>query len=442
MSEAAPRAPDRAAIAEPAAVADAPVGAPVGRSPRASVMALQRQIGNAAVARILARDPQADGSQAPPGTPATTPKPPPRVDYVFLMGDPTADIFFANAQKYFQGQGTIVQTDSLTGIMAEIGRSKNPIGKLIIVSHAHESGSLQFKIDANDPDNRLDYDELKKANADGTLPTVDATKVDKDTQVIIRGCNIGRSKRMLNELDKAFGGATKVNAPTHEQEYGPDPSGAMSEKMSGYFVEEPGIPKTARSDTALQALFAAKYPFVKAKDWPALLKKKTVIADRQGPWEKTSLMPDDKAAAALAAFKDQLDAAHPPADGWAHKYKGRAASGADFDYTFESSRLVDGSPEKVELTITAPGATQAELEAPGRAEMARPEAYQFMPMKTTPGAAPGEKVFSVTAERSEWIVKHTTIKDAGKEINPPTSDTKWWGESDYAPPAPAPAPTP
>jgi hypothetical protein len=174
------------------------------------------------------------------------------VDLVFLMGDESSDVFFANARTFFQAQGTIVVAESLAAIMAEIGKSKNPIGKLIIVSHAHESGSLQFKIDANDPNNLLDFDELKKANADGTVASVDATKVDKDTQIIIRGCNIGRSKLMLNELDKAYGGAAKVSAPTHEHGYRPYASGAITEKMSGYFVEEKGIPKphgpTARCD--------------------------------------------------------------------------------------------------------------------------------------------------------------------------------------------------
>lgn len=410
--------------------------APVSRSPVGYMLGLQRGVGNAAVARMLAREPDGGAPPAPAGggagsAPAAPPLP--RVDFVFLMGDASSDVFFANARTFFQGQGTIVVADSLAAIMAEIGTSKNPIGKLIIVSHAHESGSLQFKIDANDPNNLLDFDELKKANADGTAPSVDATKVDKDTQIIIRGCNIGRSKLMLNELDKAFGGATKVSAPTHEQGYGPDASGAITEKMSGYFVEEKGIPKAPRADRALRALFAAKYPFVPKKDWAGLLKQKKTIADRQGPWNLTSIIPPDKAADALAAFRTQLDTAHPPADGWSVAYKGRAVAGQQTTYKFQASRLKDGTPEKDDVEIIATTPTQTELEQMATADLARPDAYSFTPLKTEAGAAPGEKVFSIQAERSEWIVKHVPIRDAGKEVDPPTTDTKWWGESDFAP---------
>jgi hypothetical protein len=410
--------------------------APATRSRAAYMLGLQRGVGNAAVARLLARE--ADGG-APPapagGASGSAPPAPalPRVDLVFLMGDATSDVFFANARTYFQGQGTIVVADSLAAIMAEIGKSKNPIGKLIIVSHAHESGSLQFKIDANDPNNLLDFDELKKANADGTVAPVDATKVDKDTQIIIRGCNIGRSKLMLNELDKAFGGAAKVSAPTHEQGYGPDASGAITEKMSGYFVEEKGIPKAPRTDAALRPLFEAKYPFVPKKDWAGLLKQKKTVADRQGPWNLTSILPADKAADALAAFRLQLDTGHPPADGWSVSYKGRAVAGQQTTYKFQASRLKDGTPEKDDVEIIATTPTQTELEQMATADLARPDAFSFTTMKSAPGAAPGEKVFSIQAERSEWIVKHVPIKDAGKEVDPPTTDTKWWGESDFAP---------
>ncbi|MGH2941890.1 MAG: hypothetical protein ACRDLN_03810, partial [Solirubrobacteraceae bacterium] len=389
---------------------------------------------NAAVARMLAREPDGGAPAAPAGgSPAPAP-PLPRVDFVFLMGDESSDVFFANARTFFQGQGTIVVADSLSAIMAEIGRSKNPIGKLTIVSHAHESGSLQFKIDANDPNNRLDFDELKKANADGTLPSADAKKVDKDTQIVIRGCNIGRSKLMLDQLDKAFGGASKVSAPTHEQGYGPDASGAITEKMAGFFVEQKGIPKTEPSNAALQPRFAAKYPFVPKKDWAGLLKQKTTISDRQGPWEQTRVLPADVEADVLAAFGPQLDQARPASEGWSVKYKGRTVAGRVTTYKFESSRIgPDGSPEKAPDTIPITTPTQAELEQMAKADLARPDAYSFTAMKSAPGAGAGETVFSIEAERSEWIVKHVPIKDGGKEVDPPPTDTKWWGESDFAP---------
>ena len=67
-----------------------------------------------------------------------------------------------------------------------------------------------------------------------------------------------------------------------------------------------------------------------------------------------------------------------------------------------------------------------------KADLARPDAYSFTPMKAVPGAA-GETTFSIEAERSEWVVKHLPIEDAGKEVNPAPGDAKWWGESSHTP---------
>ncbi len=417
------------------------LGAPTAH---ARVLALQRTAGNQAVTRWLAREGTATAPAGSGAAPAAAPPALPRVDFVFLMGDETSDVFYKNAHTFFKGafpKATIViDVRSLSGIMKTIGAQANPIGKLVIVSHAHESGSLQFKIDENDPDNRLDFSELKKANADSTLPTVDAKKVDASTEIIIRGCNIGRSKRMLNELDTAFGGAAKVSAPTHEQGYGPDTSAGaggatapFTEKMSGYFVEEPGVPKTPRSDAALQPLFEAQYPFVEKKEWPKLLKQKKTISDRH-PYELEATLPAD--AGALAAFKPTLDKLFPPGEGWTAKFKGHTKSGNKHTYNFQMDRINNGTPEKVDQPIDQDEPTQAELEAMAQADLSRPEAYSFTKISSkAAGTGAGVKVFSIHAERSEWIVKHVPIKDKGKEIDPaPGSDKKWWGESDATPP--------
>lgn len=74
-----------------------------------------------------------------------------------------------------------------------------------------------FKLDASDPDNRLDFAELKQDNEAGSMPAVDQKIVDEQTSIAIRSCNIGRSPLIDNQLDKAFGGKAKVTAPTREQ---------------------------------------------------------------------------------------------------------------------------------------------------------------------------------------------------------------------------------
>jgi hypothetical protein len=262
---------------------------------------------------------------------------------------------------------------------------------------------------------------------------VDATKVDKDTQIIIRGCNIGRAKLMLNELDKAFGGAAKVSAPTHEQGYGPRRERDDHGEDVGLLRGGEGDPEGATDRRRAAAAVRDQVPVRPEEGLGGSAEAEEDDRRSPGPWSLTSILPADKAADALAAFRLQLDPGHPPANGWSVSYKGRAVAGQQTTYKFQASRLKDGTPEKDDVEIIATTPTQTELEQMATADLARPDAFSFTPMKSAPGTAPGEKVFSIQAERSEWIVKHVPIKDAGKEVDAPTTDTKWWGESDFAP---------
>ena len=301
--------------AAPAAPVAVPVTAPpVAASQVATVQALQRSAGNQAVARwMLAREGTA--TAPPPGTPPTPAKAVPREDHVFLMGDAKSDAFYVEARGYYAQKfpkAAIHEVLALSEVLAQVKQSKAPIGHLIIVSHAHEDGTLMFKLDPNDADNRLDYNELKGANEKGNMPAVDQKIVDEQTKIEIRGCNIGRSPRMLNQLDQAFGGKAKVSAPKHEQHYSHDTSGTYHEDFSGYFVEYPG--KQAKGAAELQKAFAEKYSFVDPKQWPGLVKKATKFDDRQGPYFIDVAMPDDKSA--LTVFQAELDADKPASDGW------------------------------------------------------------------------------------------------------------------------------
>jgi hypothetical protein len=349
------------------------------------------------------------------------------------MGDPSADAFYREARGYYKQKhpkATISEVTSLAEVLAGVKAAKAPIGHLVIVSHAHEDGTLMFKLDANDPDNRLEYGELKKAQEDGKVATADQKIVDEQTSIEIRGCNIGRSPLMLNQIDKAFGGKAKVSAPTHEQHYSHDTSGTYTEDFSGYFIEEPGNQK--KSDKDLETLFAAKYPFVDAKEWPKLLKKKTVYNDRQGPYGQSVLMPEPKDA--LKAFEPTLDKAKPKADGWSYKLVKRTAKGAGFEYEFEASRLNNGAPEKVPLTVPADPPATADLEKDARADLSRPDAYDYKEVKTSYDSKTFEKTFDLFAQRTEWRIRHTVIKDASGPYKPPAGDKQYWGESSYTPP--------
>jgi hypothetical protein len=59
---------------------------PAARSAMAYVLGVQRGVGNAAVARMFARNGDADAPPAPAGSGAPA-APLPRVDFGFLMGD-------------------------------------------------------------------------------------------------------------------------------------------------------------------------------------------------------------------------------------------------------------------------------------------------------------------------------------------------------------------
>jgi hypothetical protein len=396
-----------------------------------AIQALQRTAGNQAVARwvaagaVLARD----GTPSPTATAA----PAAREDHVFLMGDPAADEFYREARGYYRqryAKATIHEVGSLAEVLAAVKGAKAPIGHLVIVSHAHEDGTLMFKLDANDPDNRLEYGELKEANA-ATKPDVDAKIVDEKTSIEIRGCNIGRSPLMLNQIDMAFGGKAKVTAPKHEQHYSHDQSGTYTEDFSGYFIEEPGIQKKSAAD--LQKLFAAKYPFVDAKDWPKLLASKTmkVFHDRQGPYGHDVLMPEP--GDAVRVFGPALDGQLPKADGWKYRLLKRTAKGDGFEYEFEASRLNNGSPEKQTATIPADPPATADLEKQARADLSRPDAYDYKTLKTSYDAKTGTKKFDLFAERTEWRIRHTVIKDASGPHRPAAGDKEYWGESTYTP---------
>jgi hypothetical protein len=154
-----------------------------------------------------------------------------RQDYVFIMGTDTAG-FYTLAESYFRAHypaATFVTdlrniSDLLTHIATQI---HSPIGNIYIVSHANEDGTLSFSLNASDTDEHLDVNELRTAlhptSGSSSLSQV-TTQVDAQTRIHIKGCDIGRTRQMVELFDEAFGGAGTVTAPTHEQGYGTDPT--------------------------------------------------------------------------------------------------------------------------------------------------------------------------------------------------------------------------
>ena len=251
--------------------------------------------------------------------------PPPRRDYVFIMGaDPkkTNNPFYALAKRYFKAHlpaATMVEDqrslDDLLGWLAV--NVTAPIGDLYIVSHGNEDGTLAFGLDAGDKDGHMTVRELRDAlhpasGGSGKLTSV-ASLVDAQTKIHIKGCDIGRTQEMVELLDEAFGGAGTVTAPTHEQDYSTDSTlgaaarTAAHDQRMGAFTRSlapvPDAPKPV--DRALKG--DDRKAAVKAFN-DATAARKKAQADRRTAIaaEERRIAPDLDRVAELATTVDSL----------------------------------------------------------------------------------------------------------------------------------------
>jgi hypothetical protein len=216
----------------------------------------QQAVGTVALQRQSAAAPATAGATQPAQAVAPSP-PPPREDYVFIMGQDipgSGNSFYQFAERFYRAQvpgATFVNhVTNLTDLLDYIARNaSSPIGNVYIVSHANEDGTLGFGLNSADPNGHLDLPELRDALHPGSgtsaLTQVSA-QIDGQTRIHIKGCDIGRTAGMVELIDEAFGGAGTVTAPTHEQIYGFDSSLADAER--------------ARTQTQMLATFTATLP--------------------------------------------------------------------------------------------------------------------------------------------------------------------------------------
>lgn len=378
-------------------------------------------------------------ARQPRKPPAPPPPPKARVSYVFLMGEMT-DPYYAAARAYFskavKGATVVQDKRTLADVIGHVNGAGKPVDTLFIVSHAGDSGFLQFSLDAGDlkRDNKpnLTYDELEDANARGLLPKANTKLIDDQTKIQIKGCDIGRSERTLDELDKAFGGRSSVTAPTHAQEFNPGgPGAAPSEHLNRMFVEWPGDVKKKPAEVA--TAFRAKYPMVPAARWKSLLP--LAVRDPKANelrFVHTQPRPigekDGKAALAY------LDAANkwPRSQGWTVSYAGRRT--ADDDYVYEvRARKGDDKWRTEYFRIPVPPTDQALIDKE-KARHGRPDGSLWRVKKSPPG---GDLTLEVVAERTEWFITGT-LEDAKGPIKPPPTDQDFYRTSTFAPAVPKP----
>jgi hypothetical protein len=251
--------------------------------------------------------------------------PAPRQDYVFLMGadkQGTSNPFYKTAADYFHAHlptATFVDDrrnlgDLLSWIAANV---KDPVGNLYIVSHGAEDGTLAFGLNPGDTDGHMTVMELRDAlhpsgGGSTSLQSV-AGVVDAQTQIHIKGCDIGRTKEMVELIDEAFGGKGTVIAPTHEQEYTTDATlgqtarrDAHDQQMGAFRAGLPALPpQPAAVDPTLKgdALKEAKKDH---DDAAAALKTAQQARDTAVAAEEKRIVPDLDAVEKKAATIDAL----------------------------------------------------------------------------------------------------------------------------------------
>jgi hypothetical protein len=425
-----------------------PEPVPESASAAQQILAYQRSAGNAAVSRWLAVARDTAPPVAPPNTAAPAAA---RVSYVFLMGDVKNDSFYLAAREYFSHmvKGATMVTDkrTLADVISHVNAAGKPVDTLYIVSHANESGNLGFSMDAadlgkdtssGDRKPRIEFKEVKEANDSGSLPTADTSLIDEKTKIEIKGCNIGRSQLMLDELDEAFGGKASVTAPTHTQEYrfygkkgGPI---TYEENLNELFIEEAGV--ADKNKATIAAEFKAKYPMVPEKSWKTLLPQVKKENRTRTLWTHTQVNPPDDDAKSVYA-RLGTSKKFPKSAGWVLTYHGRTQTGDKYHYEVEAERVLkDGSTEFQTLTISADvPPTETALIDQEKAKHGRPDAYKWRVKRTVDGT---QLKLEVIAEATEWVIEGT-IKDASGPYHPAQTDKDWYRTSTYAP---APPPTP
>ena len=415
----------------------------------AAILALQASAGNLAVQRLLAESAEGfkRGSsmvQRTPdaGAPAATPTaatgdagtPGKRQDFVFIMGKDnpkSKNKFYGAAIRYFKATapGATMVTDrrSLAAIFAYLRENVNdPVGNLYLVSHASQDGMLSFPLTDGERDKKLTYPVLRDAITSHPELFTLAGQVDAGTTILIKGCNIGRSQRMIDVVDEAFGGLESVVAPTHKQEY--EWSGTnVSQSFTTYFIEEPGNVKLSPADQ--EAEFIAKYPDLPKKTWDKLVKKAARNVESI-PFEQDTELPPAKIAVKFANKKstsgprvtrllgiDQVDAGN----NIDHVYHFSTSDGGTTDWTFhvmKSDAAIEAAKGKF------------------NPDLARPDMYRWR--VSSRHQLKDGLTFRVTVmgERTEYDIGGKVVDAKGKSIAPDTSDPNYFGTSTYSPPTP------
>jgi hypothetical protein len=350
------------------------------------------------------------------------------VDYVFLMGEDRSGAgFYTEAQGYFTKllpkAEMVTNVRTLAGITERVHSGGKPVANLYIVSHAHESGVLQFSLDDLDKTpGQLQYDELADANKSGSLEQTNPKLIGAWTKIQIKGCAVGRSELTLKALKAAFGGKTSITAPTHAQAYGHDAKyGGEYEGLAGPYIEEKGVSKLTL-DQAFKAMQAKpEYSFITAADWKSMRSGLKRFDVNESESVFSGDVPLDNEASALALLRKLVPAtAKEP---WTFKKK--VVVGAKWQYQYETKPDASGSSKTTEIDVDIPPSDDAAI-AGAKAKSGRPDITEFTVRRPRKGL---ELEVIVDAKRTSFELYHKLIKKDGQPFDPASGTKPWFAEA-------------
>jgi hypothetical protein len=348
------------------------------------------------------------------------------IDYVFIMGADkkgTPNPFYTEAKKFFQAEypgATMVEdVRDLDGINQRINAGGKSVRDLIIVSHAHPDGTLQFSLNPHDPTpGQVDYAELMEANKTGSITQPKPDLVGFWTNVLIRGCNLGRGEAMLDEVRTAFGGSARVIAPTHEQVYT-----GRTESLGGPFYEEPGESKLSDEDAFKRIKAKPEYAFI--TDWDAMRHTLKRFPDNSDDVWYDGPFPEHGKEMDLLRFEAKNYHINPRDYTFDSSTIEITADGKNFtNFLFKAKDEFKNGPVTIRQE-TPP--TNSEAEDKSKKRLARPSAYQVK-AERQPSGLHLKVVVHVT--RTEWELYHAQIHKGGKGFNPRAGTRPWFGDTE------------
>jgi hypothetical protein len=148
----------------------------------------------------------------------------PRESITFIMGEDSGpgNRYYSNALQYYRNHPD-ARTDHLITDLRSLLEVRDhlednapqnglPWGKINLVVHSNQWTGMETPVFPGEK--RSNAEQVKAAIESGEFPPLVDALIDRETELIVYGCALGRDQAMLNALSQAFGGdAADTNRP-------------------------------------------------------------------------------------------------------------------------------------------------------------------------------------------------------------------------------------